>query len=106
MYFFIVNVLGIELTEMKNFHSHLETLYVIPPEDLHNQPVLSGGTMQYENDNLVAVPYLFDPSIDPFKFRSLHCYLFPEKCGINPKQLLVGINNIENSNDNNIINLV
>jgi hypothetical protein len=78
--FLMVNVLGIELTEMKNFHSHLETLYVIPVEELQNQPVLSGGTMQYENDNLVAIPYMFEPRQDPLKFRSLHCHLFPEKC--------------------------
>ena len=90
-------MLGIELTEIKNFRSHLESLYIIPIEELQNQPVLSGGTLKYENDNLVALPYLYSPSKDPLKFRTLHCYLFPQKCSITSQKLLIGVHNIESN---------
>uniref|UniRef100_A0AC34RJH7 Fringe n=2 Tax=Panagrolaimus sp. JU765 TaxID=591449 RepID=A0AC34RJH7_9BILA len=78
--FFMANVLGIELTEMKNFHSHLEELSTIPVKDLKFQPVLSGSVVGGINDNLVALPYLFDPETDPYKFRSLYCYIFRYNC--------------------------
>lgn len=68
-------MLNIKLTEVSNFHSHYENMSSIPVEDLHNRPVLSG-----KGDNLITLPALFPLKNDPLKFRSLHCYLFPNQC--------------------------
>ncbi|KAE9554841.1 hypothetical protein FO519_001956 [Halicephalobus sp. NKZ332] len=87
--FFMSNILGIELTEMKNFHSHLEYLRAIPLKELKFQPVLSGGSIRgFNNDNLVSLPYLFEPDKDPLKFRSLYCYIFQTNCPRNSEVVL------------------
>lgn len=83
-------MLGIELTEMANFHSHLEDLSSIPLKELKNQPILSGGNLKgYNNNNLVSLPYLFEPDKDPLKFRSLYCYIFKTNCPRNSEAVLL-----------------
>lgn len=84
-------VLGITLTEMPNFWSHLNVLSLIPMEKLKQQPVLSA---KKESKNLVALPYFFDPRMDPYKFHSIHCFIYPKRCTKRFK-LLVNVYNME-----------
>ena len=76
------------MTQMPNFWSHLNKLADIPIEKLKYQPVLGG---KKENGNVVALPYFYDPEADPYKFYTLHCFLYPQLCNRNLKRLLINV---------------
>uniref|UniRef100_A0A7E4VQG5 Fringe glycosyltransferase n=1 Tax=Panagrellus redivivus TaxID=6233 RepID=A0A7E4VQG5_PANRE len=84
--FLMANLLDIELTQISSFYSHFDELNLIPIHELPNQHVLSAYTHP-KQDNLVALPYLFAQQDDPFKFRSLHCFIFGQGCPPNAKKV-------------------
>ncbi|XP_007908482.1 beta-1,3-N-acetylglucosaminyltransferase lunatic fringe isoform X2 [Callorhinchus milii] len=75
---YIIEVLvGRTLTQSPLFHSHLETLQVIPTRELHNQVTLSYGTLENKR-NVVVLKGAFSVSADPSRFKSIHCLLHPD----------------------------
>ncbi|XP_067951112.1 beta-1,3-N-acetylglucosaminyltransferase radical fringe-like [Watersipora subatra] len=82
---YIINKkLGVDITRMLTFHSHLEGLWRISPHDLRNQVTLSYGEFETGPNHVISnvinlgktIP-TFPPPYDPTRLRSLHCYLFP-----------------------------
>lgn len=61
----------VRLTQVKEFHSHIEPLKKIPVREIRNQISFS-----YKSGNILNIPALgtFD---DPSRFLSLHCKLYP-----------------------------
>lgn len=89
--YIVEHMLGVTLTVVRSFHSHLEPLRLIPESSLAEQ--ISFGYSRYdanrvsgsnERDNSVNVSGL--PELeDPTRFISLHCYLFPQSLPNCPK---------------------
>ncbi|GAB1603080.1 beta-1,3-N-acetylglucosaminyltransferase radical fringe-like [Argonauta hians] len=68
------------LTEVEDFHSHLEALGLLHPNELEKHVTFS-YSYYGEKTNTVNVPG-FSQQEDPTRLWSLHCYLFPylKKC--------------------------
>lgn len=72
---FVVEVLlGRRLTVLSNFHSHLESLGYIEEETFRNQISFSYSRA----GNVLSLNEAFDHRLDPTRFFSVHCYLFPQ----------------------------
>lgn len=76
--FVIEQLLKVNITEVPEFHSHLEQMKLLPLNKLRDQ--ISFGFFWKKNYkdtvNAVNVPG-FSARYDPTRFLSLHCFLFP-----------------------------
>ncbi|XP_039621507.1 beta-1,3-N-acetylglucosaminyltransferase manic fringe-like [Polypterus senegalus] len=69
--------LQVPLVHSELFHSHLESLQILKPEDFHKQVTLSYG--MFENKlNSVELKGYFSKEQDPSRFKSIHCLLYPD----------------------------
>lgn len=73
--YIIEHLLKVPLTVIDTFHSHLEPMEFLRPETFRDQVTFSYANIQ--NDTNTIVIDGFDRTIDPTRFYSLHCYLFP-----------------------------
>ncbi|XP_014283170.1 fringe glycosyltransferase [Halyomorpha halys] len=64
------------LTVVDQFHSHLEPMKFIHQETFQEQITFSYSKYSKDEMNVVRIDG-FDTRIDPTRFLSLHCYLFP-----------------------------
>ncbi|KAL9956931.1 hypothetical protein ACROYT_G038493 [Oculina patagonica] len=71
------SLLNVSLTRSGLFHSHLENLPGIQQKDFSKQISFSHGHMggRYNRVN-IAGP--FDEKVDPSRFKSIHCLLYPK----------------------------
>eukprot|EP00095_Tigriopus_kingsejongensis_P010892 maker-scaffold1216_size55193-snap-gene-0.12 protein:Tk10892 transcript:maker-scaffold1216_size55193-snap-gene-0.12-mRNA-1 annotation:"Fringe glycosyltransferase " len=74
--YIIEHLLGIPLTPIPHFHSHLEALKLIPANSLREQISFSYSQFSDQEQNIVSIDGLPE-SKDPTRFLSIHCYLFP-----------------------------
>uniref|UniRef100_H2XPZ2 Fringe-like glycosyltransferase domain-containing protein n=1 Tax=Ciona intestinalis TaxID=7719 RepID=H2XPZ2_CIOIN len=75
--FVIINKLGGNLTTSPLFHSHLEGLNNVKMASLRKQVSLSFSTKNVININHGnSKNQVFNATIDPTRFLSLHCFLF------------------------------
>jgi len=72
--FIIEHKLGIPLTVVQEFHSHLEPMALLTKEELHTHISFS-YLIEGTKSNIVPITGPFPPSIDPTRFYSLHCSL-------------------------------
>ncbi|BFZ17802.1 hypothetical protein BsWGS_20840 [Bradybaena similaris] len=73
--YIIEHLLKHKLTVIEEFHSHLEALWLIKPHQLDKQITLSFS--EYSGKQNVINVQGFSEKEDPTRFRSLHCFLFP-----------------------------
>lgn len=73
--YIIEHKLGINLTVVPEFHSHLEPMGLLTREELDTHISFS-YLMEGGRDNIVSITGPFPPSIDPTRFYSLHCSLY------------------------------
>ncbi|XP_059480557.1 fringe glycosyltransferase [Neocloeon triangulifer] len=73
--YIIEHLLKKKLTFTPEFHSHLEPMKFIQQRHLPEQITFSYSG-QGKDQNVLKIEGL-DPRIDPTRFMSLHCYLFP-----------------------------
>ncbi|KAG1687145.1 Fringe glycosyltransferase [Nymphon striatum] len=76
MGYIIEHMMKRKLTVIKKFHSHLESMKLIEHDDLYDQVTFSYNPYSKQNSNVINIDG-FDTKIDPTRFLSLHCYLFP-----------------------------
>ncbi|KAF6203686.1 hypothetical protein GE061_002019 [Apolygus lucorum] len=76
MGYIIEHLLKKPLTVIDQFHSHLEPMKFIRPETFHDQITFSYSRYSKDEMNVVRIDG-FDTRIDPTRFLSLHCFLFP-----------------------------
>lgn len=81
--YLLEHLLKSKLRVEERFHSHLESMGSLERQSLHSQVSLSAGSYS-DALNVVDVPVLFQNDIN--RFRSLHCFLFPN-AAICPKPL-------------------
>lgn len=74
--FIVEYLLKVPLTVVDSFHSHLERMDHIDPETFRNQISFSYAHIK-DDWNILRVDGYFDVNEDPYRFKSLHCYLFP-----------------------------
>ncbi|OQR78175.1 fringe glycosyltransferase-like [Tropilaelaps mercedesae] len=74
MGFLVEVLLGRQLTVLSNFHSHLESLGYIEQESFRDQISFSYSRA----GNVLSLSKAFDHRLDPTRFISVHCYLFPQ----------------------------
>ena len=86
--YIVEHLMGVPLTVVRSFHSHLEPLRLIPESAMAEQ--ISFGyasppsTSQQSNHiNVRGLSELEDPT----RFISLHCHLFPGSLSLCPKDL-------------------
>ncbi|XP_066563261.1 beta-1,3-N-acetylglucosaminyltransferase manic fringe [Amia ocellicauda] len=75
--FIVEQRLGVPLLHSPLFHSHLENLQLISPQQLPQQVTLSYGLFEKEM-NSVEIRGAFSPDTDPSRFKSVHCLLYPD----------------------------
>jgi len=75
MGYIIEHKLGINLTVIPEFHSHLEPMGLLTEEELETHISFS-YLMEGGKSNIVSITGPFPPSIDPTRFYSLHCSLY------------------------------
>lgn len=73
--YIIEHKLGINLTVVQEFHSHLEPMALLTKEEL-NTHISFSYLMEGTKTNTVSISGPFSPSIDPTRFYSLHCSLY------------------------------
>lgn len=76
MGYIIEHLLRKPLTVVDQFHSHLEPMKFLRRDSLHDQISLSYSRYGKDDLNVVKIDG-FDYKIDPTRFLSLHCFLFP-----------------------------
>ncbi|XP_073983539.1 fringe glycosyltransferase [Rhodnius prolixus] len=76
MGYIIEHLLQKPLTVIDQFHSHLEPMKFIRQETFHEQITFSYSRYSKDEMNVVRIDG-FDTRIDPTRFLSLHCFLFP-----------------------------
>lgn len=75
MGYIIEHLLKVPLTVIETFHSHLEPMDILPKETFKEQVTFSYGHIK-NNTNVLLIDG-FDDKIDPTRFLSLHCHLYP-----------------------------
>lgn len=75
MGYIIEHLLKVPLTVIETFHSHLEPMDILPKETFNEQVTFSYGHIK-NNTNVLLIDG-FDDKIDPTRFLSLHCHLYP-----------------------------
>ncbi|CAL1540631.1 unnamed protein product [Lymnaea stagnalis] len=73
--YIIEHLLKHKLTVIEEFHSHLEALWLIKPNQLKKQITLSFS--EYSGKQNVINIQGFNDTEDPTRLLSLHCFLFP-----------------------------
>ena len=80
--------LGVPLTVVRSFHSHLEPLRLIAESSMSDQISFGyAAPSSLQQSNHIALPSSSQLSEleDPTRFMSLHCYLFPGSLKMCPK---------------------
>jgi len=75
--YIVEHLLGKKLTVIEQFHSHLEPMKFLKLDSLSDQISFSYSRYGQENERVVAIDGEIDVRIDPTRFLSLHCHLFP-----------------------------
>ncbi|KAF4520522.1 hypothetical protein B566_EDAN004792 [Ephemera danica] len=75
MGYIVEHLLGRKLTVVEQFHSHLEPMKFLRRDSLPDQISFSHSGHGPDANTLHIEG--FDPRLDPTRFLSLHCYLFP-----------------------------
>ncbi|KAG5280161.1 hypothetical protein AALO_G00085650 [Alosa alosa] len=75
--YIIESVLGVPLTRSNLFHSHLENLQQVSKSELHKQVTLSYGMFENKR-NIINMKGAFPVEEDPSRFKSVHCFLYPD----------------------------
>lgn len=70
-------LLKVELQRSELFHSHLESLPFLAQSEFSKQISFSHGFMG-GNYNRISIEGPFDDVEDPSRFKSVHCFLYPE----------------------------
>jgi len=75
----IEHLLGVPLTTISEFHSHMEPHRWITDDTLAQGISFSYSSKQDQPDqsNVLTIEHGFSTEEDPTRFRSLHCQLFP-----------------------------
>ncbi|XP_054270130.1 fringe glycosyltransferase [Macrosteles quadrilineatus] len=76
MGYIIEHLLRKPLTVVDQFHSHLEPMKFLRQDTFHDQITFSYSKYSKDEINVVKIDG-FDNRIDPTRFLSLHCFLFP-----------------------------
>lgn len=76
MGYIIEHLLNVPLTVIDTFHSHLEPMEFLRSESFKDQVTFSYANIQNET-NTINIDGFFNRTIDPTRFYSLHCHLFP-----------------------------
>ncbi|XP_038064124.1 beta-1,3-N-acetylglucosaminyltransferase radical fringe-like [Patiria miniata] len=77
--FLIVDLLGVPLTKISDMHSHLAML-----RNLNENQIKRAVTLSYKinsekaTNSVILKNAAFDTTVDPTRFKSLHCMLNPE----------------------------
>ncbi|KAH7643711.1 fringe glycosyltransferase-like [Dermatophagoides farinae] len=79
--YIIEHMLDKKLTEIDEFHSHLEPMAMLEKNSLRNQVSFSYSGNNINNRNVLQINQLDSIQNDSTRFYSLHCYLFPSLCG-------------------------
>ena len=72
---FAESKLGVNLTVVPEFHSHLESMGSLTREELLSHISFS-YLLEQHNNNVISLPGPFPQSIDPSRFYSLFCSLY------------------------------
>ncbi|TRY68616.1 hypothetical protein TCAL_03222 [Tigriopus californicus] len=73
--YIVEHLLGERLTVIPEFHSHLEPMKRIPPEEISQQ--ISFSYISYNGvQNVIDLPGPLPTDADPTRFYSLHCLLY------------------------------
>jgi len=83
------SLLNVNLTRSDLFHSHLEYLPGLQPSEFSKQISFSHGYMGGKY-NRVNIDGPFNEHVDPSRFKSIHCLLYPETSWC-PKEKLVSV---------------
>ncbi|XP_076121025.1 beta-1,3-N-acetylglucosaminyltransferase lunatic fringe [Alosa pseudoharengus] len=75
--YIVESVLGVPLTRSNLFHSHLENLQQVSKSELHKQVTLSYGMFENKR-NIINMKGAFPVEEDPSRFKSVHCFLYPD----------------------------
>uniref|UniRef100_F6YN79 Fringe-like glycosyltransferase domain-containing protein n=1 Tax=Ciona intestinalis TaxID=7719 RepID=F6YN79_CIOIN len=75
--FIITNRLKIDLTLTDLLHSTMETLKNLNVDTLHEQVSIGQGPGNTVNLDKAKSGKKFNPNVDPTRFMSLHCFLYP-----------------------------
>ncbi|XP_047098976.1 fringe glycosyltransferase [Schistocerca piceifrons] len=76
MGYIIEHMLQKPLTVIEQFHSHLEPMKFLRPDTIQDQITFSYSHYSKDEMNVVKIDG-FDKRIDPTRFLSIHCFLFP-----------------------------
>ncbi|RZF37816.1 hypothetical protein LSTR_LSTR007178 [Laodelphax striatellus] len=76
MGYIIEHLLKKPLTVIDQFHSHLEPMKFLRQDSFHDQITFSYSTYSKDEVNVVKLDG-FNMRVDPTRFLSLHCFLFP-----------------------------
>ena len=88
LFFISEHKLGVPLTVVRSFHSHLEPLRLIAESSMSDQISFGyAAPSSLQQSNHIALPSSSQLSEleDPTRFMSLHCYLFPGSLKMCPK---------------------
>ena len=80
--------LGVPLTVVRSFHSHLEPLRLIAESSMSDQisfGYAAPSSLQQSNHITLPSSSQLSELEDPTRFMSLHCYLFPGSLKMCPK---------------------
>lgn len=88
--YIVEHKLGVPLTVVRNFHSHLEPLRLIPETLMADQisfgyAPASAASAASRGQNHIVLSNGLPELEDPTRFISLHCYLFPQSLPRCPK---------------------
>lgn len=75
MGYIIEHLLKVSLTVIETFHSHLEPMEFLRKDTFTEQVTFSYGQIKNQTNTLQIDG--FDKKVDPTRFLSLHCHLFP-----------------------------
>ena len=77
--YIIEHKLGVPLTVVRTFHSHLEPLRLLPESSMADQISFGyAAPSPSQQSNHIALSQGLSELDDPTRFISLHCYLFPQ----------------------------
>lgn len=68
--------------------SQYDKMDLMPLNAIKDTPVFS--FKEFDN-TFVNLPYYFHPLDDPYKFQTLHCFLFSKQCNKNLRRLKIDV---------------
>ncbi|KAJ6219378.1 hypothetical protein RDWZM_005190 [Blomia tropicalis] len=77
--YIVEHILSKQLTVVLQFHSHLESMALLPNASLSEQISFSYSG-NGSNRNVLSLKKSINKSLDPTRFYTLHCHLYPDLC--------------------------